>query len=230
MLAARTCDAPAVPRSPHPAPPRITSPSVSSLDPADPEWPESGHELDGVHVTGADLTGRRLRDVRWRESVIADATVDDVDLRGARLTDVRLEAVTATTFSAPLSTWRDAEVVASRWGAAELYEVQWTSVVLRGCKVAYLNLRGSTLVDVLVEDCVIDALDLQSANVERLAVVGGRVGELLLAESTLRDVDLRVATIDDVSPARALVGASLTTVQVLDVAPRLAAELGIDVH
>ena len=122
------------------------------------------------------------------------------------------------------------ELIASRWGAAELWESDWTSVALRGCKLAYLNLRGATLTDVLVEDCVIETLDLQGARIERMAIVGGRVTELLLAESTLVDVDLRGANLEAVVPATGLSGATISLPQALDLATGLAAGLGIDVR
>lgn len=96
--------------------------------------------------------------------------------------------------------------------------------------MTYLNLRGATLADVLFEDCVIETLDLQGARAERLAIDGGAVAELLLSESTLVDVDLRATTLGSVISATALAGATIGLAQALDLAPALAAGLGIDVR
>ncbi len=213
-----------------PAPPRLSAPALVDLLPVAPARLQAGEPLDGAHVVGADLSGCRLRETSWREAHLVDLVLDDADLRHARLVDVRLESSTASTVSAPSGIWRDVEVLTSRWGAAEIWESTWTSVVLRGCKLTYLNLRGATLTDVLVEDCVIETLDLQAAHIERMAIVGGRVTELLLAESTLVDVDLRGANLDAVVPATALAGATISLPQALALATGLAAGLGIDVR
>ena len=77
---------------------------------------------------------------------------------------------------------------------------------------------------------MIETLDLQGARVERMAIVGGRVTELLLAQSTLVDVDLRGASLEAVVPATALAGATISLAQALDLATGLAAGLGIDVR
>ena len=212
-----------------PAPPRVTPLTLVDLDPVDPQRMAAGESLDGAHVSRADLRGQRLRAVTYRESVIDDASLDDADLRGARLLDLRIESASASSVTLAGSTWRDVEVLASRIGAAEVYESSWTSVTLRGCRIVYLNLRGATVTDVLLEDCVIGTLDLQDARVDRLQVVRGRVDELLLASATLRDVDLRGAALDVVTPAVALSGATIGVDQLAAVAERLAVELGIHV-
>ena len=54
--------------------------------------------------------------------------------------------------------------------------------------------------------------------------------ELLVAGSTLADVDLREASLETVVPAAALAGATITEAQALGLAPALARELGIDVR
>lgn len=110
----------------------------------------------------------------------------------------------------------------SRLGAAELFECEWSSVVLRACKVTYLNLRAAKLADVLLEDCMIDELDLYGATCERVAIVGGQIGELTLRDAHLADVDLRAARIDCVASAASLKGATISVEQILDLGPQLA--------
>ena len=76
----------------------------------------------------------------------------------------------------------------------------------------------------------IEKYGLQGARIERMAIVGGRVTELLVAESTLVDVDLRGANLESVVPATGLAGATISLPQALDLATGLAAGLGIDVR
>jgi uncharacterized protein YjbI with pentapeptide repeats len=90
-----------------------------------------------------------------------------------------------------------------------------------------VNLRGARLTDVSFGDCVIDELDLGGATLQRAAFPGTRIGRLLAPEARLTDVDLRGARVDDIEGVEGLRGATVSLDQLLDLAPTLAARLGI---
>lgn len=91
-------------RQPGPVAPRLTPPALVDLQLVEADRVVAGDDLDGADVDHVDLTGRRLREVMWRESRLVDVAMDDVDLRGARLLDVHLESMSATAISAPART------------------------------------------------------------------------------------------------------------------------------
>jgi uncharacterized protein YjbI with pentapeptide repeats len=213
--------------SPAPQPPRIAAPTLVGLQSREPGAEVVYEDLDGVLVAGADLSGRSLVGASWRESRLTDLVADDLTCRGARFLDVLIESASAVGIDGSGSTLRAVEVVSSRLGAVEFAESSWTSVVLRGCRISYLSLRDAVLTDVLIDDCIIGTLDLQGAQVRRMAVAGGRLAELLLARSSLADVDLRAGRIEVVTPAAGLAGTTISMAQAVDLGPRLAAELGI---
>ncbi len=99
----------------------------------------------------------------------------------------------------------------------------------RGCRVNYLNLRGSTLTDVTFTDCQIDELDLGQATVERVRFTGSRIGTLTLHNTALKDVDLRRAELGVVNGAASLTGATMSMQQLMDLGPQLARESGIQI-
>ncbi len=91
----------------------------STSSPVAPDRLLAGEAMDGAHVVGADLSGSRLREASWREAHLVDLVLDDADLRNARLVDVRVESSTASTVSAPASTWRDVELDRIALGGGE---------------------------------------------------------------------------------------------------------------
>ena len=98
----------------------------------------------------------------------------------------------------------------------------------RATRSNLLDLRGATLVNVVFEDCVIDELDLSGAEVRTMRLPGTTIGTLTVEEARLDGLDLTGGRI-----ARARVGslrgATVTPAQLLDLAPLLAAHLGIEV-
>jgi uncharacterized protein YjbI with pentapeptide repeats len=90
-----------------------------------------------------------------------------------------------------------------------------------------VNLRGSQVTDVELVGCHIEDLDLGAATVERLAFLDCTVDHLLLPQAELRDVDLRGAALSQITSPGGLGGATISTAQLGELAPILAAHLGI---
>jgi uncharacterized protein YjbI with pentapeptide repeats len=93
-----------------------------------------------------------------------------------------------------------------------------------------VNLRGAVLEDVVFEDCRLREVDLGGARLTRVSFPGCRLERLDLTKATLSAVDLRGAELDVARGLDRLGGAILDIGQVLDLAPALAAQLGIDVR
>ena len=200
-----------------------------------------------------DLTPGRSDDLRPRASLegrsFTDIAVDAVDLESAELTACRVSALRASALGlryahlselamagidAPIwttarGTWRDVEVDASRSGSIEAYESSWNGVHFRNCRLGFVNLRGSSLQDVAFTDCMIDELDVGQSKITRFAAPGTRIGRLLVEQSTLQHVDLRGADLSDIAGLNALRGATISSSQLAQLAPLLAADRGIDV-
>lgn len=210
--------------------PRVTPPSLVAVEDGDPGLIATGDDVDGLRIVGADLTGVRLDAVTFQESELLDATMSETELVGCRFLDVRFVRLDALGLTAPRSTWRDTEIVSSRIGAASVYDAEIRSLRLTGCKIGYLNLRASSVSDLAVEDCTIDELDLADCELARASFAGCRVGDLAVRGARLQHVDLRGAQLDSVSPVADLRGCTIDHVQLAELAPALAAGLGIDVR
>ncbi len=215
-----------------PLPPRLRKLTVGALRPADPDEVEDGDaDLDEVELRGLRFdrmtwTGRR----RLGSALVSDLVVRDWTARGASVVDSVLEEVDVVGLSAAESGWWKVEVRQSRIGSAELYDSVLRNVHFVRCKLGYLNLRGAGLTDVAFTDCIIEDLDLMRATASRVSFPGTRIARLEVSGSKLTDVDLRGARLAGIGSLDGLRGATITIEQLLEIAPALAAGLGINVE
>jgi uncharacterized protein YjbI with pentapeptide repeats len=93
-----------------------------------------------------------------------------------------------------------------------------------------MNLRGSRLQDVAFTDCTIDELDLGQSRITRFAATGTRISHLVVEQATLQHVDLRGAELEGLAGLSALRGATISSLQLQQLAPLLAADRGISVR
>lgn len=215
-----------------PAAPRLTTVRPGPLAPvAAAEVCDGDVDLDGVVIEGLradDLvwTGRR----RLGSSRVDGLAVGSWEAAGCSFVDAILDGVEVSALGAPGSSWWNVEISGSRIGSAELYDTTWRSVRFSRCKLGYLNLRGAKLTDVVFADCIVEELDLARSTASRVAFPGTRLNKVEFSGSKLTDVDLRSARLEDVGDLEGLRGASITVDQLLDLAPGLAARLGIRVE
>lgn len=217
------------PRGPHsPHSPRIDQPRPRHLTPAqlhdltDLGYAE-GRSFSAEVFTG-DLSGTGLVECSSQEVV-----VDEADFSGFSCAESQFSRLHAPHLKAPRSSWRDVTIQGSRIGAAELYESGWTSVHLQDSKLDLLNLRGATLTDVLVENCSITELDLTGATAMRVQFIGCTIETLEVSQSRLSHTDLRGAEFRRVVGLEGLRGASISSSQLTELAPALAAQAGLQV-
>jgi len=203
--------------------------AAEDLDEGDPATLAVDAYRDNERFSGLDLTGRNLGGLTLSECALVDVTVTDADLRAARVTDTALTRLNAPVLRAPHSVWRDVGIEHSRIGSGELYDAELTTLLIGQSKIGFLNLRGSVLRDVAFEDCTIDELDLSEASATRLAFSGCAIAMLDVSRARLEHVDLRGARVDGIRGIDSLSGVTVDAAQLTDLAPLLAAHLGIRV-
>ena len=142
-------------------PPVLERLVLPDLEEADAAQLNAQDRHDGLRLVGADLTGADLTGATFTECELVDVTAHTTVLQHARLLETRIERLNAPVLDATRSTWRDVELVGSRIGALDVYDAEIRSTRITGTKFDWINLRSSTLEDVLFEDCTIDELDLR---------------------------------------------------------------------
>ncbi|MDR6573098.1 uncharacterized protein YjbI with pentapeptide repeats [Curtobacterium sp. 320] len=217
-----------MPRSSGTDAPRITLTEPTDLD----DWtPGPGDVLTGDRIEGKridvfDLAGERLPDLEIEESVIGTLRVDGADLRGLRVRDSVVETLDAPVLRASSSSWREVRIAGGRIGSAELYDAGLNGVEFVGMKLGFVNLRGSTLTDVVFRDCVVDELDIADARLLRVSFEGTRIRAAEGSNTRIEHVDLRGADLDRVERLEGFRGATIAADQLYTLAPLLAAQAG----
>ena len=105
-----------------------------------------------------------------------------------------------------------------------------TAVRFVGSKLGFLNLAGAELDDVMFEGCEIDGLDARGAKLRAVSFVDCSINELNVTEARLSKVDLSGARLSSLIGVDNLRGVMISHGQLLDLAPQLAAQLGIEVR
>jgi uncharacterized protein YjbI with pentapeptide repeats len=209
-----------------PKPPQLNTLHLDDLADGSPDELRPRTTLTGMSLavessSPADLTDARLDGVRFERLV-----VPELRMRGAGLLETAFDAVDSPVLDAAGTDWSDVSL-SGRVGALTAYDSSLRSVHFTGCRLGFVNLRGSELLDVEFTDCSIDELDLGDSRCRRVRFTDTRITSLEVPRATLMDVDLRGAALSSVSGVDHLSGATITPAQALQLAPLLAAHLGI---
>jgi uncharacterized protein YjbI with pentapeptide repeats len=100
-------------------------------------------------------------------------------------------------------------------------------VRFEGCKIEFLNLRGATLADVHLVDCQLVEPDLAEATLSQVSFEGSRLVSPEFGRARMTDVDLSAADLVGPRGLAGLRGATISALQLIDLASAMAAELGI---
>ena len=218
-----------MPRAPGPRAPESPVLRLPRLTDTPADQVRAGDRREAERYVDDDCGGARLSGTTFAECAFERVGLEEADLRGLHLAECRWSAVAAAVLTIPRSNWRGVAVSGSRLGAVEAYESTWRSVLVEDSKLGYVNARGGTWTDVALRRCVLTELDLSGARLTRVSMADCRIGTLHLNGATLADVDLRETRLEVVEGLAGLAGAWVSESQLSELAPLLAAHLGIRV-
>lgn len=186
-------------------------------------------DYEAALITG-DLAAQAFDDAAFLACHFERCGLDDVSMRRARISECLLDELHATSIDAADSVWRDSLVTVRRIGALLAIGVSWSSVRVRGGRLDLLDLSGAKLNGVAFEGCVIGELDLGTVEGRDLAFADCQIELLDVTGARLARADLTGAEIGAVKGVAGLRGATVTPAQLLDLAPELAAHVGLKVR
>ncbi|MEG9247276.1 pentapeptide repeat-containing protein [Arthrobacter sp. Soc17.1.1.1] len=211
-------------------PPRLSLRPPQGVTRVDEPQLLDGDHREGEHYERLVLDGEELAGITLQECVLDGVSLNDTELRGARIIECAFEDLFAPVLRAPRSSWRETSLRSTRWGSAELYDSRLDAVHLDGGKLDYVNLRSARLTDVLVSGCIIGELDLTGVTATRLALADCTIGTLTLDGAQLRDADLRTSSFRSIKGLDGLRGATIDEYQLQLLAPFLAESMGLRVE
>lgn len=188
-----------------------------------------GDDLRGACVRGVsgivDATHSHISDSR-----LSGLDVDSLDLTGCALTDVDIDELRGVTVTSRESRWQTVRVAGGRVATLDLSRSDLVGVELRGLRVDYLSMAGSTASDLLFVDCVIGAWDAPQSRLSRVRFESCRVDEVDNRDWRVENVDLRGLDAARYLSMGALRGATLTDRQVTALGRDFATAAGVDIR
>lgn len=186
----------------------------------------SGADFDGDELTGEDFSGVRAGDVRMLECLLADCRMDETKLTGIHVVDSTWVRIAASGLSAPHSSWRDSAIRDSRFGLLDLSSSTLLRLTITDCKIDFLNLRGSTIREVVLTRVKLGEMSLSDASGTSLTLTDCAIETVEFHNSRVTTVDLSTSTITRIDGLDSLRGVILSVNHVLDMAPAMARHLG----
>jgi uncharacterized protein YjbI with pentapeptide repeats len=187
-------------------------------------------DYDALHFAGLDFAGQVADDAAFLGCRLERCGLDGVSMRRARISETLLEELHATSLDAADSVWRDTLVTVQRVGALLATGAAWSSVRLRGGRLDLVDLSGAKLHGVTLEGCIIGELDLGGVEARNLTLDGCEIEVLDATGARLVGADLTGAAVGAIRGVAGLRGATITSAQLVDLAPQLAAHVGLKVR
>jgi uncharacterized protein YjbI with pentapeptide repeats len=191
---------------------------------------DRGASIELALFQGLDLAEVDARGSRLLECAFSDSVLTGGSMRRARLNEVWMRRLRILDVDLAETIWHDVTVLDSSIAALECFGSKLRRVALHDCKLDSVNLRESELIDVEFRDCVLRNVDLTGSNVKNVSFHGCTIEGLELDHATLSGADFSGARqLALATGAGSLRGAILSPHQLMDLAPELAAVLGITI-
>jgi uncharacterized protein YjbI with pentapeptide repeats len=167
--------------------------------------------------------------------LVEEARLDALELDGAKLRGLRMVDVEAERISAANGDWGGATLRRVRFQEArltglDLGEARIEEAHFKNCKLDYANFRHSTIEFATFEDCVLANADFQGAHLYATRFSGCQLGAADFSKAELAHVDLRGSELALAGSVLGLRGAIVDSLQLMELSPLIAHELGIVVE
>lgn len=161
-----------------------------------------------------------------------EGTLQGLDLGEAKLRGLRLVDVEGGDVNAVNGDWRGAELNRVRFQGARLTGLDFAEARIEearfeSCKLDYANFRHAVIEHATFEDCVLTNADFQGARIYATRFAGCQLGAADFTKAELAHVDFRGSELVLAGSVLGLGGATIDTLQLMDLSRTMAHELGI---
>jgi uncharacterized protein YjbI with pentapeptide repeats len=176
-----------------------------------------------------------LRDLDPDSGRIEEARLATLDLSETKLRGLRLMDVEGGDVNAVNGDWRGAEMKrvsfqGARLTGLDLGEARIEEARFEGCKLDYANFRHAVVEHVSFEDCVLANADFQGAQLYSVRFSGCQLGAADFSKAELSHVDFRGSDLALAGSVLGLHGAIIDPLQLMELSPTIAHELGIRIE
>jgi uncharacterized protein YjbI with pentapeptide repeats len=166
--------------------------------------------FDAVRFLDPDMTSASLREGGWADVEITGGLLAGLDLTGSTIRRTHISGVRASGIIVAETEGKDISISSSKLDLANFRFATWSRVEFKNCSFKDADFAASKLADVVFSNCELSGCDFSGA--------------------TLTRVDLRTSLLGDLKGASGLKGATITSGQLMGLAPVLALHIGIIVR
>lgn len=209
------------PRTPQ-IPPQLEPGSIAALGDDD--------TIENSLIIQADFSTNKaasvsLDEVILRKTLFIGARLDKLVAQDTKLENCDFSAAQCSEISL-LRT----EVTAGRMTGWDVNKGLFKDVTFKGCKLDMANFRFAKLQNVVFNDCLLNSADFLHAELTNVSFISCSLEKADFNQSKLHNVDLRTSQLDSLRGWRYLSGATIDSLQLTQIAPYLANELGLKVE
>ncbi|HEU5334236.1 MAG TPA: pentapeptide repeat-containing protein [Actinocrinis sp.] len=187
-------------------------------------------DFDSLHFADAVYENTSAGGARFLECAFTAVRIEGGSLRRSRLSDVWLHETRLVSADLAQTDWLDCWFVAAGLAGVQAYDAHWRRVVFQRCKFDSVNFRGARFTEVVFDTCLMRDVDFSGAALDHVSFPGSRLVEADFSKASCEHVDLRGAELGITGGHDGLRGTIVDSGQLVDLAPVLAAALGITVE
>ncbi len=208
----------------------IAKPTPASIPPRLEDW--TGPVIEVIELENRKVHGIDLGPTKRLE--VESCTIINVQLAGTRfdklqLGDTALRHIEAAGMHAPEATWLRVTLSDSRLTGADFGEALLEDCVFENVKLDESGFRFATLKRVRFSNCVLRNADFSGAKFAHVSFESCEFEGVNFDNATCTTVDLRDENLSEIKGVFGLKGATVSSEQLVQLAPLLAAEAGLDV-
>ena len=185
-------------------------------------WSVSRAAIEAPDLSGLIASGFAFDQVRLTSAILSAA-----ELPRARLWDVEFQRCEAAGLALAEAEMHRVVFTACRLSGADLSPSQIEHVRFENCKLDHAIFRGSRLAFVQFVGCDLSASDFVGSSLSNVAFENCKLGGVDFERCAMKDVDLRTSDLAEIKSAAGLSGSTIDPTQALELATKLAAQLGV---
>jgi uncharacterized protein YjbI with pentapeptide repeats len=207
-------------------------PPILPANPSDQDLrglPPGGH-LESLKVTGCELAGIIAKALSIDGVVFENCEISSSKLHKSTLGDVEL--INCLLFGTDFdgSGWLRIALTGGMSSGLVVTDSTLQDVSFRSAKLNLANFRMSRLRRVEFRNCDLSDADFQGSDLKNVVFKNCNLAGVEFSGCKAERVDLRNSNISTIRGVNSLKGATISTEQMMSIAPVMAAELGLDVQ
>lgn len=185
--------------------------------------------FEALHVIEQDVSEQTAKSVAIHEARLDKVLFTGAGLEKLDMQDVMIKGGDWSGAHCASGGWLRVACNSVRMAGIDLSECTVKDVIFSGCRLDLANFRNTTLTRVQFIDCTLVETDFQNATLQHVSFAQSVLDKTEFSQVKATHLDFREAQLLEVRGWQYLKNAQLDNVQLMAVAPQLAAALGLKI-